>query len=101
MDMNQKRYTLGLYEKAMPEVSWPEKLRIAKDAGYDFFDENAITQLKPTVVERWNGEELMANRIDYIKSTQDDYHKGYKVNVNLLDLEAYSLDIEKIKKLRR
>ena len=31
-------YTLGLYEKAMPEVSWPEKLRIAKDAGYDFVE---------------------------------------------------------------
>ena len=38
MDMNQKRYALGLYEKAMPEVSWPEKLRIAKEAGYDFVE---------------------------------------------------------------
>ncbi|MCR5090745.1 MAG: L-ribulose-5-phosphate 3-epimerase [Oscillospiraceae bacterium] len=33
-----KAYTLGLYEKAMPEVSWPEKLRIAKNAGYDFVE---------------------------------------------------------------
>lgn len=33
-----KSYTLGLYEKAMPDVSWPEKLRIAKDAGYDFVE---------------------------------------------------------------
>lgn len=31
-------YALGLYEKAMPELSWPEKLRIAKDAGYDFLE---------------------------------------------------------------
>ena len=38
MDMKHKRYTLGLYEKAMPEVSWPEKLRIAKEAGYDFVE---------------------------------------------------------------
>ena len=38
MDMKQKRYTLGLYEKAMPELSWPEKLRIAKEAGYDFVE---------------------------------------------------------------
>ncbi len=33
-----KAYTLGLYEKAMPEVSWPEKLRIARNAGYDFVE---------------------------------------------------------------
>ena len=33
-----KAYTLGLYEKAMPDVSWAEKLKIAKDAGYDFVE---------------------------------------------------------------
>ena len=31
-------YSLGLYEKAMPELSWPEKLRLAKQAGYDFVE---------------------------------------------------------------
>ena len=34
----KKAYTLGLYEKAMPDVSWKEKLSIAKDAGYDFVE---------------------------------------------------------------
>jgi L-ribulose-5-phosphate 3-epimerase len=34
----KKAYTLGLYEKAMPDVSWPEKLKIAKEAGYDFVE---------------------------------------------------------------
>ena len=34
----KKPYSLGLYEKAMPEVSWPEKLQIAKEAGYDFVE---------------------------------------------------------------
>ncbi len=38
MDMKKKAYSLGLYEKAMPELSWPEKLRIAKEAGYDFVE---------------------------------------------------------------
>lgn len=33
-----KAYTLGLYEKAMPDVTWAEKLSIAKDAGYDFVE---------------------------------------------------------------
>lgn len=34
----RKAYALGLYEKAMPDGSWPEKLRTAKDAGYDFVE---------------------------------------------------------------
>ena len=31
-------YSLGLYEKAMPELSWPDKLRMALAAGYDFVE---------------------------------------------------------------
>ena len=31
-------YEIGLYEKAMPELSWPEKLAAAKEAGYDFVE---------------------------------------------------------------
>ena len=37
-NLNNRAYSLGLYEKAMPEVSWPEKLRIAREAGYDFVE---------------------------------------------------------------
>ena len=31
-------YCLGIYEKAMPEVGWQEKLTIAREAGYDFVE---------------------------------------------------------------
>lgn len=34
-----KKYTIGLYEKAMPSsLSWRDKLFIAKEAGYDFVE---------------------------------------------------------------
>ncbi len=33
-----RNYEIGLYEKAMPELSWPEKLAAAKKAGYDFVE---------------------------------------------------------------
>lgn len=34
-----REYTLGLYEKAMPKnLSWKEKLQIAKETGYDFVE---------------------------------------------------------------
>ena len=32
-------YTLGIYEKSMPgNLSWMEKLSVAKNAGYDFLE---------------------------------------------------------------
>lgn len=38
-DIIMKAYTLGLYEKAMPqELSWKEKLSAAKVAGFDFVE---------------------------------------------------------------
>ena len=33
-----RAYEIGLYEKAMPDVSWEEKLSAAKEAGYDFVE---------------------------------------------------------------
>ena len=34
-----KKYTLGLYEKAMPSsLSWEERLTEAKNAGFDFVE---------------------------------------------------------------
>jgi len=36
--LSDEPYQLGLYEKAMPEVGWKEKLNIAKEAGYDFVE---------------------------------------------------------------
>lgn len=34
-----KKYTIGLYEKAMPSsLTWKEKLKAAKEAGYDFVE---------------------------------------------------------------
>ena len=35
----EKKYSLGLYEKSMPsELTWEEKLSVAKAAGYDFVE---------------------------------------------------------------
>ena len=33
-----RNYEIGLYEKAMPELSWPEKFAAAKEADYDFVE---------------------------------------------------------------
>ncbi len=54
----KKGYSLGLYEKAMPDLPWKEKLGIAKDAGYDFVEisidasENRISRVYSSRSER-------------------------------------------------
>lgn len=56
-----KAYSLGLYEKAMPsELSWREKLKTAKEAGYDYVEisvdesEEKIKRLDMTREERFD-----------------------------------------------
>ncbi|MBQ1476961.1 MAG: L-ribulose-5-phosphate 3-epimerase [Erysipelotrichaceae bacterium] len=43
---------LGIYEKALPDLSWEERYRMAKDAGYDFIeisvDKNRLNKLDYT-----------------------------------------------------
>lgn len=58
-----KAYTIGLYEKAMPgDLSWSEKMRAAKKAGYDFIEisidetDSKLERLEMTKAER---EELV------------------------------------------
>lgn len=54
-----REYTLGLYEKAMPkELTWKEKLQVAKETGYDFIEisidetEEKIQRVYMTKAER-------------------------------------------------
>lgn len=58
-----KDYTLGMYEKAVPnELSWQEKLQAAKDAGYDFL-EISIDETEEKLSRLYmSGEQLHALR---------------------------------------
>ena len=55
----KKLYTLGLYEKALPvDLSWEEKLKVAKESGYDFLEmsidetEEKMARLDMSEIER-------------------------------------------------
>lgn len=62
-----KEYTIGLYEKAMPEtLSWEEKLLAAKEAGYDYLEmsiDESDTKLARLDMER--GERLKLVELMY------------------------------------
>ena len=53
-----KEYYLGLYEKSMPNtLSWEEKLKVVKEAGFDYLEmsidetEEKLARLDQSVVE--------------------------------------------------
>ena len=60
-----KAYTIGLYEKAMPNtLTWREKLEAAKEAGYDFV-EISIDETDAKLARLdWTKEE----RLDLVKT---------------------------------
>ena len=58
-----RAYSLGLYEKAMPDVSWREKLLIAKDAGYDFV-EISIDASEERIARVYSGREERKALVD-------------------------------------
>ncbi len=85
-----KEYTLGLYEKAMPDtLSWKEKLLAAKEAGYDFVEisidvsEARIQRVYMTKEERFDLVSLM-------------YETGVPIHtMNMSSLTKYSLGNDK------
>ena len=55
-----KKYTIGLYEKAMPPgLSWREKLAFAKEAGYDFVEISIDEKDEKLARLEWTAEERL------------------------------------------
>lgn len=85
-----KEYTLGLYEKAMPDtLSWREKFLAAKEAGYDFVEisidatEAKIQRVNMSKEERFELVSLM-------------YETGIPLHtMNMSSLTKYSLGNDK------
>jgi len=56
-----KPYSIGLYEKAMPPaLSWEEKLRFARSAGYDFVEISIDETDEKLARLDWSAEERLA-----------------------------------------
>lgn len=83
--MGNRKYTIGLYEKAMPEVSWKEKLQAAKDAGYDFV-EISIDASEAKIARVYMSKE---ERLELVKTM---YEVGLPIKtMNVSALTKYAL----------
>lgn len=79
-----KKYKIGLYEKAMPSsLSWEEKLTCARDCGYDFLEisidetDDKLSRLDWTPSERLNLIRLMQDVKLPIRSMCLSGHRKY------------------------
>lgn len=95
-----KAYVLGLYEKAMPnELSWKEKLQVAKDAGYDYVEisidetEEKLARLDMTREEREEMVHIMNEVGVPIRSMCLSGHRKYPFGSNDPQTEKRSLEI--------
>ena len=85
-----RTYTLGLYEKSMPDtLSWKEKFLAAKEAGYDFVEISIDASEAKIARVNMSKEE----RLDLVKSM---YETGMPLHtMNMSCLTKYSLGNDK------
>lgn len=96
----EKKYTLGLYEKAMPsELSWKEKLLTAKEAGYDFVEisidetDAKLSRLEMTAKERADLNRLMLETGVPIRTMCLSGHRKYPLGSSDPEICARGMEI--------
>lgn len=95
-----KKYTIGLYEKAMPStLTWREKLEAAKEAGYDFVEisidetEDKLARLEWTKEERLGLVETMYETGMPIRTMCLSGHRKYPLGSNVKVTVERGMDI--------
>ncbi len=95
-----KSYTLGLYEKSMPEeLSWKEKLEAAKRAGYDFVEisidetEARLSRLDMTKEERLELVKIMVEVGVPIRTMCLSGHRKYSLGSSNPKTRARGMEI--------
>lgn len=97
---NEKLYTLGLYEKALPAVlSWKEKLEFAKEAGFDFLEisidetEEKLSRLDMSPAEISSMLALMQETDLPIRSLCLSGHRKYPIGSGDRETERRGMEI--------
>ena len=98
--MENKKYHIGLYEKAMPSsLNWEEKLKCAKDCGYDFVEisidetDARLARLEWTAQERAQLRETMQKIGVPIRSMCLSGHRKYPFGASDPAVRRRSLEI--------
>ena len=98
--MGNKNYHIGLYEKAMPSsLNWEEKLKCAKDCGYDFVEisidetDARLARLDWTAQERAQLRETMQKIGVPIRSMCLSGHRKYPFGASDPAVRRRSLEI--------
>ena len=95
-----KKYTIGLYEKAMPStLTWKEKLAAAKEAGFDFVEisidetDEKLARLEWTKEERLELIKAMYETGISIRSMCLSGHRKYPLGSSKPDVRERGMEI--------
>lgn len=92
-------YQLGLYEKALPDLPWPEKLRAAREAGFDYLEisidetDAKLSRLHWTRAERQALRQAMLDEGCPIRSMCLSGHRKYPLGATDASTRARALEI--------
>ncbi len=96
----KKKYTLGVYEKAMPsDLAWEEKLLAAKEAGYDFVEisidetDAKLSRLNMAGEERLKLQHLIIKTGMPIRTMCLSGHRKYPLGSSNPDTAARGMEI--------
>ncbi len=96
----KKKYTLGVYEKAMPsDLAWEEKLLAAKEAGYDFVEisidetDAKLSRLNMAGEERLKLQHLMIKTGMPFRTMCLSGHRKYPLGSSNPDTAARGMEI--------
>lgn len=97
---HMKRYTLGVYEKALPgTLSWKEKMEAAREAGYDFIEisvdetDAKLARLDWTAQERRDLSALMAETGIPVRSMCLSGHRKFPLGHPDASMRERSMEI--------
>lgn len=95
-----KQYTLGIYEKAIPDsLTWRERLLVAKEAGYDFLEmsiDETDDRLSRLEWSSWERMQLVRDMYETglpVRSICLSAHRKYPLGSHDPDVRARSLEI--------
>lgn len=98
--MSGKSYSLGLYEKSMPNsLNWEQKLKTAKEAGFDFVEisidetNEKLARLDMSMEERVNLIALMAREGIRFETMCLSGHRKYPMGSTAAAVRAQGLQI--------
>ena len=94
--MKKQQYWLGLYEKAMPDASFEEKLTLTRECDFDYMEISIDeTDAQTAVIADWLNQELTPENFEKSQALFESLVDAVSTNISINDFARYTNFLEK------